>query len=133
MSTRYPQAGDGIVEIATGKKHVVRGRKFNGFVSGTPTEDDKDVIGVVIIENGKDRTLLNGTYRLQRWYEIIRPTGIGRTGWFGVGLIGACILGLCITGIVTWRNGGWVGVAMSALVLLWMYIGTRGNFTGRIR
>lgn len=133
MSTSHPQAGDGIVEIATDKKHVVRGRLFKGLVRGTPTSDDMDIIGVFIVENGVERDLLNGTYRLQRWYEIIRPTGIGRTGWFGVGLIGACILGLCITGIVTWNSGGWVGVAMAALVLLWMYIGTRGNFTGRIR
>ena len=133
MSTRHPQAGDGIVEISTDKKHVVRGRLFKGFVRGTPTGDDKDVIGVFIVENGIERDLLNGSYRLQRWYEIIRPTGIGRTGWFGVGLIGACVLGLCITGIVTWRSGGWVAVAMAVLVLLWMYIGTRGNYTGRIR
>lgn len=133
MSTRHPQAGDGIVEIATDKKHVVRGRLFKGFVRGTPTHDDMDIIGVFIVENGVERNLLNGTYRLQRWYEIIRPTGIGRTGWFGVALIGACVLGLCINGIVSWRSGGWVGVAMAALVLLWMYIGTRGNYTGKTR
>ena len=127
MSTRHPQAGDGIVDLRTNKRWVC-----NGVLTHSIT---KQVMGVQYNdEKGIRRELWNGQYRLETFGEFLtRSTGIGRTGWFGVGLICACILGLCITGIVTWRSGGWVAVAMAALVLLWMYIGTRGNFTGRIR
>lgn len=126
MSTSHPQAGDGIVDLDG----------YHWVVDGIATWSDTGAFrGILYTNESGERVMLErGEYRRETFGEFLtRSTGIGRTGWFGVALIGACILGLCITGIVTWRSGGWVGVAMAALVLLWMYIGTRGNFTGRIR
>jgi hypothetical protein len=131
--TTHPQAGDGIVVIATGKKHVVRGRLFKGFVRGTPTDDDMDIIGVFIVEDGEEVNLLNGSYRRQYWYEIIRPTGFGRTSWPMFGMIQAACAALLIAGIPTWSDGGWVAVAMVAAietVLVWQ---SHRNYTGKTR
>lgn len=133
MSTRHPQAGDGIVEIATDKKHVVRGRLFKGFVRGTPTHDDMDIIGVFIIENGVERNLLNGTYRLQRWYEIIRPTGFGRTSWVAFAFIQAMVIGIVSAGVATIDEAGWVAFVMAAAIEAVLFGMSYSNYTGKTR
>lgn len=84
MKNGLPEAGDGIVVLdGTDDHFVVRGVLMNGMEAGTPTDDDRDVIGVFVMDGPVERRFYNGTYRMETFLEYCsRNGGFGRTPWF---------------------------------------------------
>lgn len=126
MSTRHPQAGDGIVD-AVGTRWIV-----DGIATDSLTGEFEGVM--VTTRSGRRIQFHPREYRRETFMEYLtRPTGFGRTSWPQFAFIQAACIALVIAGVGTWSDGGWVACAMAATieaVLLWQ---THRNYTGKTR
>lgn len=123
--------GDGII-THTGKRGIVRALIFPGYVEGTPTTDDRTVIGVRAEFEYGMMDLKVQDFRRETFTEYLtRPTGFGKTPWpLFIILQAICLYGIAAS-VISWGDGGWIGFALVMLTEGALILGTRMNYTRR--
>ena len=126
MSTRHPQAGDGIVD-KDGNHWIVDGIATNS--------DDHEFDGILYTNEIGERIHLRfWQYRRETFAEYLtRPTGFGRTSWPMFALIQCMVIGIVSAGVATIDEHGWVAFVMAAAIEAVLVIWSHRNYTGKTR
>jgi hypothetical protein len=60
-----------------------------------------------------------------------RPSGFGRTPWWGFVTIQAFVIMLAFAGLWTWPESGWVAIAFAVAIEAVLFYGTWMNWKGK--